>query len=125
MRPALSLLLFASSPAFAATLLCRADYDDGSHYELAANVGERGVEGLVGLRYVTTDGIDLHSDLTPKSQSFAPGKRLLLRAESETMGANLDAANDAGADGYRGSLEMNFDLEHAEPFSVDAACTLR
>jgi hypothetical protein len=112
-------LLFFASPAFASTLLCRANYDEGSHYELSANVSEGAVRGPVGLRYATDDGIDLHAELAARSARFGPGGLVHLEAANDSMGLTLDGT--VGADMR---LAISFGLEHAEPVELTARCAL-
>jgi hypothetical protein len=116
----LSLLcLLVSTPAFASTLLCRADFDEGSHYELT-------VQGAAaGFRYLTNDGIDLHADLKASLSEISEGKSVAVKAANENMGASVDAAFDAPSGTYLGKMMVTFDLQHADPLELDASCTLQ
>jgi hypothetical protein len=116
------LCLLVATPAYSATLHCRSDYDDSSHYEITASLGKR---GTVGLRYVTEDGVDLHSDLSAKKQEVSLGHSIRLEAENATMGLRLDTVFDSGSLSYKGTAQLRFSLEHAEPVDLAADCFVR
>ena len=111
--------------ALAGDLHCRADFDESSHYELGATVNGKGVEGKVAFRYLASDGVDLSSELQPKTAEMEAGKSVALSAASDSMSANLSAPFVAATQDYRGSLEVSFDLDNTSPVMVDAICTLR
>ena len=117
--------LFPSGPVFAQALHCRADFDETSHYELSAVLSERGVDGKVGFRYLSEDGIDLKSDLDPKSIVFVAGKTIKLSASNDSMAASLQADAAASSGTYSGVLHVNFNLDNLSPVDVNADCTIR
>ena len=113
------LCLFFATPAFAATLFCHADFDEGSHYELTVKGAD------AGFRYVTDDGIDLRAALKASRQDLVEGKSVAVSAANENMGATVDAAFDAASGTYLGKMGVTFDLQHADPLELDASCTLQ
>jgi len=114
--------LVAPLPVYAGSLHCRADYDESSHYELTAQVSGETIQGAVGFRYVTSDNIDLHADLSPKQQRVEPGKGISFEAANDSMSVKLETVFEKA--GYKGPLEVSFSLDHAEPLTLDAVCAL-
>jgi hypothetical protein len=119
------IFLFFARAAFAGDFHCRAEVDESSHYELGAAVSGNGVKGNVTFRYLTTDGIDLTSELQPKTATVDLGKSVSLSAASDSMAAKLSTAFVPETHEYRGSLEVSFDLDNTSPVMVDAVCTFR
>jgi len=114
-----------SLPAFAETLNCRADYDEGSHYEISAAVNGRAISGDVAFRFLSNDGINLHSALKPQTQNFELARKIELTARDENMSVALKADFETGAQDYEGVLTVTFDLQDAQPVVVNAQCTLQ
>ncbi|MGZ3655492.1 MAG: hypothetical protein ACXVB9_20215 [Bdellovibrionota bacterium] len=117
--------VLVSLPAFAETLNCRADYDEGSHYEISAAVNGRAISGDVAFRFLSNDGINLHSALKPQTQSFDVGKKIELTARDENMSVALRTDFETGSKDYEGVLTVTFDLQDAQPVDVNAQCTLQ
>lgn len=116
MKTILFLLLF-SLPAQAQNFFCRADFDEGSHYELASASGK---EILFG--YKTNDGLDLQAELITREFNLEQHSALRIKASNENMGVELETTYKQNK--YSGLLRVSFSLDSVEFLELPVDCTL-
>jgi hypothetical protein len=95
------------------------------YYEFRGSINGSVTSGPLGLRFHTSDGIDLRGTLEAKSANFARGTALTVNAANDSMGVDLKTTFDVATKSYRGTLAVSFGLDQSSPAEQAATCTVQ